>query len=601
MKYRPLPHNSIRLLCLKQAKNSNYESEIFCRLEAASLDSEPIYEALSYTWGDITKTHEVTCDGKSLRVTSNLFSALKSFRLLDCDRIIWIDAICINQEDVEERNEQVGMMKDIYARAYHVVIWLGEETKRDKAAFDLLHQFETSFKKRGYFDYVLSDPSNQTDGFPGMADPAWIALAMLFQRAYFRRIWVIQEILMSRDASFFCGSLSASSDLVVDVARSLHKGGNIGLANTEDSAPGIYSIDMMRDLKSREKRDLLEILIMTRNFLSTDARDKIFGLLGIVTHHQGIDFHEADVVNYNLRSAEVFHQFAIKRLANDKSLVCLANAGVSSEPSSLDIPSWVPDWSHHHDNRRCISFYGSFAASGNSKTISSISTDGRVLTVRGHIIDTVSKVAPGLRKLRPPSNVDEALTTASARYQEYLEAMYAEKIHIQGAEEVAADTFIFPDGQDRGHAIAIAVHCGMLPEWKVQEVPYYKSWEYLRHAANLVTMNEQGQLAMGAIDPTIADVQMQHGAAFTEYLQTAHIYSIGRNFAATAKGYMARVPHGTIVGDVVAILFGGATPFLLRDDGDGFYKLVGEGYVHGLMHGEATGWEGLEEMDFMIR
>jgi hypothetical protein len=105
---------------------------------------------------------------------------------------MWIDAMCINQRDDQERAEQVGIMRDIYAKAFHVVIWLGKETLEDKAAFCLLDRFKDLFAKHGLVD--LGPENSGAVGLPTVDEPEeWTALVKLFQRPWFQRIWVIQE------------------------------------------------------------------------------------------------------------------------------------------------------------------------------------------------------------------------------------------------------------------------------------------------------------------------------------------------------------------------------------------------------------------------
>ncbi|KAF2461212.1 heterokaryon incompatibility, partial [Lineolata rhizophorae] len=89
------------------------------------LRSSPKYEALSYTWGDALDRHSIACEGKTIRVTANLLSALQHLRQPDVTRILWVDAVCINQGNIAERDAQVRMMGDIYRMAARVLVWLG--------------------------------------------------------------------------------------------------------------------------------------------------------------------------------------------------------------------------------------------------------------------------------------------------------------------------------------------------------------------------------------------------------------------------------------------------------------------------------------------
>jgi len=183
-----LPPDHIRLIHIEAGPA---EAPIRCKLQATSLHNALPYEALSYTWGSLEQESSITCDGVPKRVTQNLFDALEYLRQQEAERIMWIDAVCINQNSDQERTEQVGMMKDIYQKARHVVIWLGKETSEDKAAFELLNRFENVFAEHGLVNVgPLSLPAL---GLPKMLDPSWATLVRLFQRPWFRRIWVMQE------------------------------------------------------------------------------------------------------------------------------------------------------------------------------------------------------------------------------------------------------------------------------------------------------------------------------------------------------------------------------------------------------------------------
>lgn len=184
----PLPANHIRLLHIEAGI---YESPIRCRLVTTSLEASPPYEALSYTWGSPEQNVTIACDGVLLSVTQNLYDAVQHLREPMHERIVWIDAMCINQKHDQERTDQVGIMRDIYAKASRVVIWLGKETSEDKLAFSMLARFKGLFEKHGLVDFGPS--LDRSYGFPPLSDPEWRALVRFFQREWFQRIWVVQE------------------------------------------------------------------------------------------------------------------------------------------------------------------------------------------------------------------------------------------------------------------------------------------------------------------------------------------------------------------------------------------------------------------------
>ena len=104
-------------------------------LENVELETVPVYEALSYTWGDLNKECSISCGSERIAITANLAAALRQLRTPDKSRALWIDQICINQDDIDERNKQVSLMHKIYSKAENVVIWLGEEGPDDEMAF----------------------------------------------------------------------------------------------------------------------------------------------------------------------------------------------------------------------------------------------------------------------------------------------------------------------------------------------------------------------------------------------------------------------------------------------------------------------------------
>lgn len=121
--YEPLRPGQIRLLHLHSGNE-----DIRFTLEAVNLSDTLDYEAISYCWGDANDTVTVYCDGLPLQVTNSLFTALKRLRVQDGPRVLWADAVCIDQQNPAEKNEQVMLMSQIYARPKRVLIWLGDDT-----------------------------------------------------------------------------------------------------------------------------------------------------------------------------------------------------------------------------------------------------------------------------------------------------------------------------------------------------------------------------------------------------------------------------------------------------------------------------------------
>jgi hypothetical protein len=198
--------NEIRLLRI--TPNSNRDSIIYCQLFHTPLDHAPPYEALSYAWGDRSGMHKVLIDSSYVNVTPNLDHALRRLRPNpgDPELIIWVDALCINQEDIPERSIQTSKMRMIYKNANKVSIWLGMENNNSALAIQLARDLNRSSIRQ--ITRMIQDPA-RTDQFS--------ALVKLFRRQYWWRIWVIQEVSCARTAMVYCGDDSIRWDELENV------------------------------------------------------------------------------------------------------------------------------------------------------------------------------------------------------------------------------------------------------------------------------------------------------------------------------------------------------------------------------------------------
>jgi hypothetical protein len=197
-----------RLLILEPGSG---QDPIRCSLDQYRLDKAPQFEALSYAWGDGPKDREVHASDKILLVSQNLHTALSHLRYSDQTRVLWANAICINQQDTDERTRQVQLMGQIYETAISVIVWLGPEDSRDCRAFELVRAIEnrvsgatirTSKENPDILEALEADKNIPADG--------WTHLGVLFSRPYFKRLWVIQEVAKAKSAAVLCGNKSIS-------------------------------------------------------------------------------------------------------------------------------------------------------------------------------------------------------------------------------------------------------------------------------------------------------------------------------------------------------------------------------------------------------
>lgn len=218
--YTPLPWPSSRIRLLEILPGD--DAHVFCRMHMAnsdSIDSLRIdgkyrtYEALSYTWHGQALTKTIFCDEKLLQVTHSIHDALRALRRSSTSRLLWIDAICINQTDLQERSHQVSIMKQIYSRAALVISWLGKEDEHSATAFQFIEKIIKRHISAGESlhaspDAIWSKQTMDAMNLPHFPSYEWEALARLFERPYFCRIWVVQELVVSSKTVVRCGSLT---------------------------------------------------------------------------------------------------------------------------------------------------------------------------------------------------------------------------------------------------------------------------------------------------------------------------------------------------------------------------------------------------------
>ncbi|KAH8800401.1 heterokaryon incompatibility protein-domain-containing protein, partial [Xylogone sp. PMI_703] len=214
--YKPLDASKSEIRILTILNDTTDDDPIRCTLTHVSLDdkknhgknlSQDItrmltwYTAMSYTWGTLSRSHTILLDGHIFPVTANLEAALRNWSRDKAMQDWWIDAICINQEDMLERNSQVALMTRIYAQCRSVEIWLGEEADDSKLAMQVIQKLSDGDPVRGPGEkkVVLQEISKK------QRVRHWRALTALFQRPWWQRVWIRQEVAIPRIATVHCG------------------------------------------------------------------------------------------------------------------------------------------------------------------------------------------------------------------------------------------------------------------------------------------------------------------------------------------------------------------------------------------------------------
>jgi hypothetical protein len=310
--------DSIRLLHLYGSQECT--EPIHCSLETIGLHDPdaPVFEALSYTWADpltgdakLSQPIYVGSDLDILLVTRNCAAALRQFRRKE-DRVIWVDAICINQADGQERGSQVALMQDIYSLASRVLIYLGPGDD------------ETDLAMRHILDPALPHE-------PWAANTAYAnAMRRLIHKPYFRRAWVVQEVKLAHKATVTCGSYTVHWTIFCQFFKTSEARYHCAV---DDSW-------VVNDYSQKHTQTLIDHMMNTRNCSCGDLRDKVFSVLGLVQSSKTPGLP----VDYSRSVQAIFTGLAsyfLQVLNNDTSYLSYA----CNAKGTPYLPSWVPEWS----------------------------------------------------------------------------------------------------------------------------------------------------------------------------------------------------------------------------------------------------------------
>lgn len=375
---RPYPYTKlegktrIRLLKLYPETHESSSRKIFGReldethlygtLIEVDLATQPSYECLSYCWGRSKRTKMLCMDERMIPITANLSSALHCLQYEDRPRLLWVDFVCINQEDPHECNSQVQLMYDIFSSAQKVVAYLGVEADGSERILDILEKICLASER------IRTNPDLQklhgTDsalepyGLPSGEDAFWEALRKFLSRDWFFRVWILQEVVAARSLDIMCGSWTTLGDFFFTaLILSLSHRFPVTNFSLDQNFPweqpnirGCNQVLLMHELgicgwiapelEQRTKEwALVEMLERSRYAAASDPRDRVFALLNLCKEGKSGEFRP----DYTETACETFTRTAEFLINSGHGEKVLLNAFLSDP--SLNLPSWVPDWS----------------------------------------------------------------------------------------------------------------------------------------------------------------------------------------------------------------------------------------------------------------
>lgn len=571
--YEPLKGDrEIRLITLLPGTG---DDAISITIEHTSLDQIPPYEALSYVWGSQNPSFPVICNrDNSLAIGGNLNDALRCLRKPDASRVLWIDRVAINQDDLDERTHQVGLMADIYSSASVVDIWLGNGDDNTEPAMGLINDLAMRmmefWKTQGQPSYTEAKTANHPIQYPPSEAPVWSAVKSFFLRPWFLRVWTFQEIVFAQDAVLYCGAHAIKWGRIEAFLlglRTYSQGPNIGDSRLKGAEKYALEIYTARSTLYRPKihsseyiqlfLGLFPLLESLRSRNATDPRDKVFALLNVAC-----DAKQSDLkADHRKSHAEVYAMTAKWLLRTQKSLAFLSLVEKKDKP---DLISWVPDfrykdhWNFLHQPMQV--FRGPnrvYNASGTTNAIFIEKGSSYQLTVRGIYVGTIIDMT------EPPGNVTNNVAIGARVLDGGQWHLFAKTCAIGG---------IYPA---TGEPIDLAYH--RLRIW--DQLPT-EGLARRQRTSPPTEIPQPGPIsyseAMGGLADSInEDIRMIILRKTTR-----------KRMFKTETGYMGIAHRSIEIGDKVFVLVGGEMPFVLRPLGANYFGFGGESYVHGIMDGE---------------
>jgi hypothetical protein len=358
--HQKLRQGQIRLLTTKWI-NGSIEIEIDRYTLTENLD----YDAVSYVWGSAPASVTVKCNGRPLVVTSTaleMLHCLHQYQTNTTTRKIWIDAICINQEDEQEKGIQIPLMRDIYSRARAVIVWMGLSTPETDVFFAEFQEMRVKVKTwKAKYDADPDCPDPDREERPCHGDAFWGGLSRLLGNEWFRRLWTFQEIILSTSARILCGDLWTDFDEFLNFLNDgwsnstyFYATSTIAFSTNDEAASRTCDfIKSHRDLDAENgvakeigAENLGTELYNLRDRRVKEPVDRVWAIVGLL---QGDLRHRlSSRVDYSAKGREEYWKAWImfaKALMDEPYGTSLLDIPPTREPKPPYLPSWCPNFS----------------------------------------------------------------------------------------------------------------------------------------------------------------------------------------------------------------------------------------------------------------
>jgi hypothetical protein len=644
--YTPLEPGSIRVLKLRAA--ADREAELHGELVACRMDEAPEFEAVSYVWGPPVFSHKIILPEGVVDITESLASALRQFRRVSDERVLWADALCINQEDVDEKGQQVSIMGDIYKSATRCLAWLGPATGRTAAAVESLNAIASKAAQMGVRPDASEDstyfnrPTVATalNGSRSKADLdrdtklVWAViydaqLDEIFDRPWFYRLWIIQEAALCSSMEFHCGDYIFewnSVTLVMAVCMAIMRDHLVHVRAPFNVVRPWYMVSFRNERKLMSMFDKVNSLFAEFGsnfrhgifFECQDARDRIYALASLRPSNSPILI----TPDYRKSVVQVYTDFA-KQFLSKGDVLALGQSGISFRRQPLHplvasedeyLPSWAHEYRPEEGHEVDLPWnHCQYISCGDDLNFPDIKTPPelevpiwkqRTIEVPIRIIDTTcDEICAYVNGNRPTATHPLRFRTLTSQPRGYATGTDA----LVGA--ILDRTRKAVHGSDRyftGEDVRVAVLRTILADATAEEVKTHleRSLDIENEQALLelwelyekYCINHHNDELISLLWPTPTS-KFDHTKASESALEAFKVH-IGimevlqrSRFVVTTKGYIGLVPPYTQSEDVLVQIDAMTMPLVVRPVLKGIncktvYIIIGPCYVHGFMYGK---------------
>jgi hypothetical protein len=550
--YNALLPNHIRLLMIHEDTRTGFRYDLI----DTPLDDAPSYEALSYVWGNQDRSLALQLGSTAIvLVTSSLGETLRYLSAHCTSGYLWVDQICINQTDWNERSQQVEIMGDIYSKAKRVLIWLGRD---ETDAIELTSSASTVYRK-------------------------CIAVRNILELPWFHRGWVVQEAMLPPKVTFFLGTRSFGiaklwKHVIKARDREEDHGSYTPGVPSIRQMPGCFVLLEINNLR-RERRDgrrgcfYYTLSTLAPRCRTTRPEDSIFGFLGLV-----MDPRIHMTVDYNM-DLEAIPTVATREIIRDTESLDVFGSihRVLSYPSAWpDLPSWVPHWTRPLGSEAMVyyKYPNYFNASCGRRHTEPIpmASDRSHLIVSGRKIDEIQLVF-ALKDIPNPNS-----NRCGWDAYEFLDLtrLDAEIRSVWSVQEAAVTTA-------RLLVTLLADGSFVFSE---------KERERCRDGLSKARIEELSDIYYGLRDPVptewSCDQQEELKASRNTFRDHARV-AWGQSVIVGERWRLGLTHQSVERGDIICTIHGSKVPLVLRCVGDKQFRLVGQCYFEGAMRGEEAG------------